>query len=75
MFAEISPPSNAKHYVHQAFGKGIEVEDTIATLNTLTTISSNCKGKWFFPTKSGGNDITDNAWFEKLYQGLSLNCH
>jgi hypothetical protein len=37
MFVEFSPPSNAKHCVHQAFGKGIELEDTIATLDILTT--------------------------------------
>jgi hypothetical protein len=35
MFVEFFPPSNEKHCVHQAFGKGIELEDTIATLNTL----------------------------------------
>ncbi len=75
MFVEISPPSNAKHCVYQALGKGIEIEDTIATLNILTTLSLNCKGKWFFPTKNVENDIIDNAWFDKLYQGLSLSCH
>jgi hypothetical protein len=37
MFVEFFPPSNAKHCVHEAFGKGIELEDTIATLNALTT--------------------------------------
>jgi hypothetical protein len=37
MFAEFFPPSNAKHCVYQAFGKGIELEDIIATLNALNT--------------------------------------
>jgi len=53
MFAWFSPLGQIKHHMKKTFVKGTRFKDTYGRSNVFThTFFTNCKGKWFFTTKS-----------------------